>query len=119
MIGPTANKLPDTIPEMFDLFIARWAISGVPDVSVADKILSNILAADDMGDANHLQCAAVLTAISGAGRGRSGALLDRAIKVASTRKTRIFSCVSYRYSAPKDFIDDCETLKRDRRPWHN
>lgn len=43
MIGPTANKLPDTIPEMFDLFIARWAISGFPDISVADKFFQKFL----------------------------------------------------------------------------
>jgi cellulose biosynthesis protein BcsQ len=104
------SELPDTVPEMFNLFIARWAISGVPDVSMADTVLSNILASDHMDDANHLQCAAILTAISG-GRDQSCALLDRAIKVANTRKRRVFSCVSYLYSTPKDFISDCEALK--------
>lgn len=104
------SELPDAIPEMFNLFIARWAFSGAPDVSMADTILSNMLATDDRDDANYLQCAAVLTAIA-EGRDQACALLDRAIKAANTRKRRIFSCVSYLYSTPKDFIDDCEALK--------
>lgn len=100
----------DDVPEMFNLLIARWAAEGLPDTSLAEDILAQMLVSANRTDANFLQCTAVLKAIVGE-RDSACSLLERAIETAHQQKGKIFSCATYLNRTSEEFVADCRGLK--------
>ncbi|MEE4208972.1 MAG: ParA family protein [Parvularcula sp.] len=98
------------LPTLFNLFVARWGDDGDPDLTMAAELASRMSSNEIRRDANFIQCRAVVKVALG-DLEASLKDLDLADRIARSQRGRIFSCVSYLYSAVEEFVADNDYLR--------
>jgi len=108
-----ARPAPDdlSINDSFNYGVSEWGETDAPPKDMFERVVELDLKRDERDDANYHQCLAI--ALWVVGRNKDAVeRIEEAKRNISEKPTSQFSCWRYMQVTPKDFLEDCESIKK-------